>query len=55
MGFLNVLTLIFVALKLTQYIDWNWFLVLLPTIIHCILFTIASYLIVYKPWLFRGK
>lgn len=29
-GFFGFLTLIFVTLKLTNYIDWSWWLVLLP-------------------------
>ena len=29
-GFGNALTLIFITLKLTHYIDWSWWLVLLP-------------------------
>ena len=29
-GFFGLLTLIFVTLKLTGYITWSWFLVLLP-------------------------
>ncbi|MEG0898474.1 MAG: transmembrane Fragile-X-F protein [Oscillospiraceae bacterium] len=33
-GFLNVLTLIFVVLKLVEVINWSWWLVLLPTIIN---------------------
>ena len=33
MGFTEVLTIIFVVLKLLGVIDWNWFLVLLPEII----------------------
>lgn len=33
MKFLNVLTIVFIVLKLTGYIDWNWALVLLPTLI----------------------
>lgn len=33
MGFVEVLTLIFVVLKLTGSIDWSWWLVLLPEII----------------------
>ena len=28
------LQLLFVALKLTKFIDWSWWLVLLPTIIQ---------------------
>lgn len=30
--FLNMLTITFIVLKLTGYISWNWFIVLLPTI-----------------------
>lgn len=30
--FLDHLTLLFIALKLTGYIDWSWFFVLLPMI-----------------------
>jgi hypothetical protein len=33
MGFLEVLTTVFIVLKLTGVIDWSWFLVLLPEII----------------------
>lgn len=33
MGFTEVLTLIFVTLKLTGFIDWSWWLVALPEII----------------------
>lgn len=29
-GFLHILTLIFVILKLTEVINWSWWLVLLP-------------------------
>ena len=33
MGFLELLTLIFVICKLVGVIEWNWWLVLLPEII----------------------
>ena len=29
-SFLGLLTIVFVSLKLTNYIDWSWWLVLLP-------------------------
>lgn len=29
-GFLGLLTILFVGLKLTGHIDWSWWLVLLP-------------------------
>ena len=42
MGLLEVLTLIFVALKLTGHIDWSWFWVLSP-LIFAILFYIVFF------------
>lgn len=33
MGICEVLTLIFIVLKLTDKISWNWFFVLLPEVI----------------------
>ena len=30
LGFLSILTLIFITLKLTNVITWSWWLVLLP-------------------------
>ena len=42
MGFLEVLTLIFVTLKLTNYIDWSWWAVLSPTI-----FTLTLFLVLF--------
>ena len=29
-GFLGLLTIVFIALKLTHYIDWSWWWVLAP-------------------------
>lgn len=40
MGFLELLTLIFIVLKLTGAIDWSWWMVLLPELI-----AIVGYLI----------
>lgn len=40
-GFFGLLTLIFITLKLTGYIDWSWWLVLMPLFIPVIIiFTI---------------
>ncbi len=41
MGFTEILTLLFVALKLTGVIDWSWWLVLLPEIIALALYVIV--------------
>jgi len=29
-SFMGLLTIVFITLKLTDYIDWSWWLVLLP-------------------------
>lgn len=42
--FLWTLTILFVGLKLTNYIDWSWFFVLLPAIIY-ILFLIFCFVV----------
>lgn len=47
MGLLEILTLLFITLKLTGVITWSWFYVLLPEIIAVsvyALFTILSVL-----------
>jgi hypothetical protein len=33
LNFLNILTLVFVAAKLFNVIDWSWWLVLAPTLV----------------------
>jgi ABC-type polysaccharide/polyol phosphate export permease len=43
MQFSSLLTVLFVALKLTGYIDWNWFLVLLPMLLVPIIFLILLF------------
>lgn len=40
MGFVEVLTILFIGLKLTGHIDWSWWLVLLPEIIVVVLYGI---------------
>lgn len=34
---LSLLTVLFVTLKLTGYIDWSWWLVVAPTLFHAAL------------------
>lgn len=29
-GFINLLAILFICLKLTNYIEWSWWLVLMP-------------------------
>ena len=38
MGFAEVLTIVFVVLKLMGTIDWSWWLVLLPEIIAFVVY-----------------
>ena len=58
LGFLNLLTLIFIILKLTGYADWSWWLVLLPTIISVglgFLFLIMFFVLVLAVLLSKLK
>lgn len=41
MRFFEVLTIVFVALKLMDIITWSWWLVLLPEIIAVILYIVV--------------
>ncbi len=50
MGFTEVLTIIFIVLKLLNIIDWNWFLVLLPEII-----ALTIYLIIVVIGIFQYR
>ena len=40
MGFLEVLTIIFVVLKLTSVIDWTWWLIFSPMYVAIVLYTV---------------
>lgn len=42
MGIAEVLTIIFVILKLTEVITWSWWLVLLPAILSFSLYAIIG-------------
>lgn len=44
-GFLPLLALLFIGLKLGGIINWSWFLVLLPIIPHIVILTLALLLI----------
>jgi len=41
-GFADVLTIVFIILKLTEYIDWSWFWVLSPILIEFIIIFILK-------------
>ena len=40
MGFTEILTLVFIVLKLTKVIDWSWLLVLLPELLDLAVYVI---------------
>lgn len=42
MGILEVLTIVFVVLKLLSVIDWSWWIVLSPMLFSILLYLIAS-------------
>ena len=48
MNLFTIFTVLFVALKLTNFIDWDWWLVLLPTIIQVVVWFSVTFLVVYK-------
>lgn len=43
MGFTEVLTIVFIALKLLGIISWSWWLVCLPEIIAVVLYLICFF------------
>lgn len=44
LGLLGVLQIVFIVLKLTDNLDWNWFWVLSPTILP--IFTFIAFVII---------
>ena len=50
MGFTEVLTIIFIVLKLLGKIDWSWFLVLLPEIIAVAIYIILCIAVVVQNY-----
>ena len=46
LGFFTSLTLLFIGLKLTNFVDWSWFIVLSPILAGFILWAIIVTLVV---------
>lgn len=46
-GFFEILTVLFIGLKLTGYIDWSWWLVLCPLIIPIIIIIILMVIVLF--------
>lgn len=51
MGFLEVLTIVFIVLKLCGVISWSWFIVILPLIIAVIIYIILIILKIFLVFL----
>ncbi len=47
-GFFGILQIVFIALKVTDYLDWSWFQVFTPFYIWFVLYVIA---IALNSWL----
>ena len=45
-SFVGLLTILFIALKLTNFIDWSWWWVLSPMWITCVIFVFAVIVLV---------
>lgn len=48
MGFTEVLTIVFIVLKLIAIINWSWILVLLPEIIMIVIYIIVILITVIR-------
>jgi len=55
MGFTEILTLIFIVLKLTHYIDWSWWYVLLPEIIMGVIYLTFFSAVVFATYKAQKK
>lgn len=53
-GFFGLLTIVFIVLKLTGYIDWSWFWVISPILVP-ILFGIGLLIIIVIAWFAENR
>jgi hypothetical protein len=55
-GFTGLLTIVFIVLKLTKYIDWSWWWVLSPIWISIVLFFVGFvFFMLVKAWFFSNQ
>ena len=54
-GFVGLLTILFITLKLTNFIDWSWLWVLSPLWISAILVMIISIILLFLKVMLEGK
>jgi len=45
--FIILLQLLFICLKITNYIDWNWFVVLIPLVLTIVFYVAFCILYIY--------
>ncbi len=50
MSFMGALQLILITLKLTDFIDWSWWLVMLPTMVAAVLVLIIALGTTSRPY-----
>lgn len=48
-GFFGLLQIVFITMKLTNYIDWSWWLVFVPFYVWLTIFVLVMAVLV--PWL----
>ena len=46
-GFIGLLTIVFIALKLTGHITWSWFMVLSPIWISVSAFLLTIFIVIF--------
>ena len=54
-GFPGLLAILFIALKLTGYIDWSWWLVLSPIWIGVVIVVAFVFLVAFGAAVFGGR
>ena len=49
-GFIGLLTILFIALKFTKFIDWSWVWVLSPLWITAVFVVVVAFIITIKQY-----
>ena len=49
-GFIGLLTILFIYLKLTDHIDWSWWLVLSPILFAIVIWVIMLVIAIILDW-----
>lgn len=55
MGFTEVLTVVFIVLKLIEVIDWSWWLVLLPELVSLPFYVLIVVLVIVNNSSYRRR